>query len=582
MALPDINNRQDLKDWLGIQSRETVLILATRAVLRAMPLRRDMVVESASLKRPEIGFDLWAWRNIAVPWMVSRYSTHGIFNKPFGMAIFRTASYGDSWRSARSIFLLTRSLFTVSPAGPASQIIEISNINTLKHAFGLDRSKAVKQISDACYRDMRFCESEGDLQKLLQQPLWIEDTPDWVNTKWDKTRSNYRRRLKTWQVWIDWYEAILEGRPTPGGEELDVYRVTLDNEDDWAKGPAHVNGLIKKKQDEIEDQIVAEIAEKFEEIVARGKLSPPPTSQDLLEAEQIFAEFRQKPKLALQNGKLAFDFQEGSGSIDPLASRQHPEVLKQVKRLDERVARLSNTHKELAEDTKDLLSLVDRSFEDVAASDVEIWNLSLSLAEHLQSDTDARLSNDPRVPSLDSDDRRALEATVNRLAPWVRLLPNSTRLDDEYRGYRASQVSLDAAMNLFEKQQDQIKFLDESTKELLLLALRTSLGSTEQAVKASGLAVDGAKAIAKEGTLVSRRGFFSWMRKGVAFTGASAAAGASKKIGEEVVVQTGAAASIGKWAKDSKDWILKLFDDVPPDVKAAIKNLLESDDMIDL
>ena len=567
MALPDINNRQDLKDWLGIQSREISLILATRAVLRAMPLRRDMVVESASLKRPEIGFDLWAWRNIAVPWMVSRYSTHGIFNKPFGMAIFRTASYGDSWRSARSIFLLTRSLFTVSPAGPASQIIEISNINTLKHAIGLNRSKAAKQISDACYRDMRFCESEGDLQKLLQQSLWIEDTPDWVNTKWDKTRSNYRRRLKTWQVWIDWYEAILEGRPTPGGEELDVYRVTLDSEDDWAKGPAHVNGLIKKKQEEIE---------------ARGRQPVSLTAQALLDAAQTLASFPQKPNLTFQNGKLAFDFQEGSGSIDPLASRQHPEVLKQVKRLDERIARLSNTHKELAEDTKDLLSLVDRSFEDVAASDVEIWNLSLSLAEHLQSDTDARLSNDPRVPSLDSDDRRALEATVNRLAPWVRLLPNSTRLDDEYRGYRASTVSLDAAMHLFEKQQDQIKFLDESTKKLLLLALRTSRGLTEQAAKASGLAVDGAKAIAKEGTLVSRRGFFSWMRKGVAFTGASAAAGASKKIGEEVVVQTGAAASIGKWAKDSKDWILRLFDDAPPDAKAAIKNLLESDDVIDL
>ncbi len=56
---------------------------------------------------------------------------------------------------------------------------------------------------------------------------------------------------ENWDVWIRWYEAILEGRPTPGGAELDIYRVTLESEADWKKGSAHVNALIMKKEEEI-------------------------------------------------------------------------------------------------------------------------------------------------------------------------------------------------------------------------------------------------------------------------------------------------------------------------------------------
>ena len=88
-------------------------------------------------------------------------------------------------------------------------------------------------------------------------------------------RPEQRYQADDWSVWFDWYLAILEGKPTPGGEELDIYRVTLDSEDDWKKSPAHVNALIKKREEEIaarsviiRDHVEAEIRPRSERMEA--------------------------------------------------------------------------------------------------------------------------------------------------------------------------------------------------------------------------------------------------------------------------------------------------------------------------
>ena len=44
---------------------------------------------------------------------------------------------------------------------------------------------------------------------------------------------------------------MLDGNTTPGGEDLAIYRVTLDSEEDWRQGPAHANALIRKREEEI-------------------------------------------------------------------------------------------------------------------------------------------------------------------------------------------------------------------------------------------------------------------------------------------------------------------------------------------
>ena len=154
------------------------------------------------------------------------------------------------------------------------------------------------------------------------------------------------------------------------------------------------------------------------------------------------------------------------------------------------------------------------------------------------------------------------------------MFPNSERLDTEYRNYHGQAAALETAQKLFTQQQDKLKFLEDSTKQLLLAALKNANGTSNQSIKAQGLATEGAKSIAKEGTLLSRRGFFKALGVGVV-------AGAGKKIGEDVVTETGVGESLGKWINDNKDIIPNLFADLPEDFKAALKLLLDSVEAIE-
>ena len=426
--------------------------------------------------------------------------------------------------------------------------------------------------SQSTFDEDMFGEAVDDLSlakskftiSLMSAPLWQSGMPMWFLHAYEKMKVNLRSAGQGWSVWTDWYDAILAGNPTPGGEELELYRVTLDSEEDWAKGPAHVNALIKKKQEEIEARNAID-SSSMVTIVDR-------------DADTI-REFLQTPKLKRAGSRLAFDFIEGDQTPDPLAERQHAQVQKQVQRLSDRAPRLDNTHRELASDIRELKTFVDRPFTEAAAHDVEIWNLSLAIAEHLEADSKSRLVRDPNIPLLDEDDRRALDSTLTRLAPWVRLLPNSARLDSEYREYKARQQSLEAVEKLFSAQDARIKFLEDGTKALLLTAIKTARGSTEQAVKARGIATEGAKAIAKEGTLLSRRGLFS--KLGVAF-GIGVAGGIGKKVGESIAEETELARDIGDWVDGGKDAIIELFGDFPADFQAALKRLLESESAPDL
>lgn len=74
----------------------------------------------------------------------------------------------------------------------------------------------------------------------------------WLGSqKLDTVVARTSRPKTNWDVWIRWYDAVLDGRPTPGGEALDIFRVILNSQADWEKGPAHVNGLIAAKEREI-------------------------------------------------------------------------------------------------------------------------------------------------------------------------------------------------------------------------------------------------------------------------------------------------------------------------------------------
>ena len=99
--------------------------------------------------------------------------------------------------------------------------------------------------------DLRYITNGFSSDSLAMLPIWPIGMPDKVRALWGSLRRELLEQDRNWDVWTRWYDAVLDGKPTPCGQELDIYRVTLDSEDDWKKGPAQVNALIRKKEEEI-------------------------------------------------------------------------------------------------------------------------------------------------------------------------------------------------------------------------------------------------------------------------------------------------------------------------------------------
>ena len=79
--------------------------------------------------------------------------------------------------------------------------------------------------------------------KLSSRPLWHGSIPTWAAEAWEKLKAHPLTAGEGWEVWTRWYDGRLEGRP--GIQALDLARATIPDED-WKKGPAHVNAIIAR------------------------------------------------------------------------------------------------------------------------------------------------------------------------------------------------------------------------------------------------------------------------------------------------------------------------------------------------
>ncbi len=88
--------------------------------------------------------------------------------------------------------------------------------------------------------DVAFLE-DGD-RLAAPPPLWPASLPGDAAEMWETAQTLLSQDHKAdWRFWIDWYNALLEGRP----QDLNMLaEIALIPDDDWAKGPAHANAMI--------------------------------------------------------------------------------------------------------------------------------------------------------------------------------------------------------------------------------------------------------------------------------------------------------------------------------------------------
>ncbi len=81
----------------------------------------------------------------------------------------------------------------------------------------------------------------------MSRRLWPTKVPPSLANKWSFVKIELTNAAPHWQVWVDWYQDRIKGKPLV----RDIHeKWALLSEEDWAKGPSHVNPILKKIEDE--------------------------------------------------------------------------------------------------------------------------------------------------------------------------------------------------------------------------------------------------------------------------------------------------------------------------------------------
>ena len=99
---------------------------------------------------------------------------------------------------------------------------------------------------------------------LPKRALWLDSMPVWVGRKWADLKDGLPDD-EEWRVWTDWYESRLAGQPANEAQEFD--RLTIP-EEDWKRGPAYANTVIKRRLEAQPDPLIVAITHSFEELDA--------------------------------------------------------------------------------------------------------------------------------------------------------------------------------------------------------------------------------------------------------------------------------------------------------------------------
>lgn len=129
-------------------------------------------------------------------------------------------------------------------------------------AYAANAAATFRQIN----HDVDFIRRGGGAHGLGLEPLWQETFPHEIHERWEQFLDVLpSSRHQHWNVWIDWYHdrGLGSGSGRAVIEELEIARILIPDED-WKKGPEHVNALIQRLEDQYrqaEDDEEGDIAE---------------------------------------------------------------------------------------------------------------------------------------------------------------------------------------------------------------------------------------------------------------------------------------------------------------------------------
>jgi hypothetical protein len=275
---PNIRTRDGLARRLKKEARKIAIAIAARAALRGTPLW-GRILEPEVIKNQSLAeeFVLSLYRCCAV----SRLSAFASYRETEGIAADESAAFAAAHaayaasaahaafaieaRTASFVYRDDNSAYAASAAYSAAV-----SATTAPYSAASAAAAAADAVSIAVPNSALIWRTVSDelglfaefpFNVVLDGSLWREvkfykkgassrgpDTPDWAQAAWFEFRTELLSRGAHWRLWVEWYDAVLNGYepwklPREAGNNVLLEALTWPDEK-WRRPPAEVNAEI--------------------------------------------------------------------------------------------------------------------------------------------------------------------------------------------------------------------------------------------------------------------------------------------------------------------------------------------------
>jgi hypothetical protein len=422
-GLGALQSRNDFERLLAKSSREFAKILAVRAALRVFPLVGERYKNEINSNDESIdNIYFLNFRRSAFLWLASLSPSYvselqqvaqvnatriqrasKLLSNPVSHGIRPAPTHAE--RAAQAAYSAVQS--STAPAEEAAAAVAYA-------AFATDGAGPF----DASSRDALGL-ATGNLSQVRFVTLWVDtDAPPLIAKSWryicdtlesgssikkmgglsaETVESSQKaaERASQWRVvWLDWYEAVRDGRapwglPREVSEQL-LVKAMLWPQDEWDQGSKHINGRIAGLID-----------------AERQAIKPPPEPDP-------------GPGPVLTPTPNGFETTPTPPTVSERADRiqisLHQAILRHIGRLDPEIIRIKNTHRLLYDEFVDYATFVANSLVDVDVP--TIWSTGGALIDmigRLEAQFE-RAQTSERSSDLDELPNELIMASLTQLA----------------------------------------------------------------------------------------------------------------------------------------------------------------------
>ena len=543
---------EQLEKWLRLphHSKAIIMAMALRAALRTLPiinLGQDLPASRIALNYPKKVAS--AFRATAIAKIIAKFPDlaldlrGGILSAATDAKTPNIVFPGDppinyffaAMRAASLSALTSEKKFNQLGVYRAS-LLALSNPSFLATNVNFMFWNTIEE-------DVKLVNSGVTARQLVNTKLWHGAPPAEIMNQWEILCDGLPEE-DNWSVWKRWYEENFYGIDLGSDHDLSF---AICPEEKWHEGPAAANAWIAKRLAELDKDPPDHILESFEKLIAQDPHGAP--------IEIVDGKARIVASLDENDAKVA---------ENPQTIQLHERVKIRASSARERVRRLANQpgFESISATVEEFYSYISGDTLSVAANISTVWELSVAIGSFIERDDEIRAGRGGMVSEMDADARETLDQLVIASAPFVRRFPTARQNDDDVRLFKQSRANFDSAKRIFEHAASE-NLIEDASKKTINTAINVAdISSGIQSEKSRSWVVNTAQNLI--------RALLNNVKLIIVFGIPILASPVATDIYEHSQIKL----IIREYALKKEDDIFKLFSDLPPDIRTALRESL--------